>query len=108
VADGLRRRGIDAVSVHDLALANQGTPDETHLANATEAGRVLVTYDREDFQRWDAHWRAAGRTHAGIVWCLRASIRQNDVGGLVRALETLSAQHDTLTGVCMMLPRPTS
>lgn len=92
----------------ELGLANDEVPDDVHLANATEAVRVLVTYNRDDFQRMDRRWRNAGQTHAGIVWCLDASIRRRDIGGLVRALEALAHQHDTLAGVCMMLPRPNS
>jgi hypothetical protein len=99
---------VDAVSVFDLGLANDEVPDEVHLANATEAGRVLVTYNRGDFQRMDRRWRTAGQPHAGIIWCLDASIRRRDIGGLVRALEALAREHDTLAGVCMMLPRPES
>ncbi len=106
MAAGLRRRGVDAVSVYDLGLARRGVPDHVHLANATEAGRVLVTYNRRDFQRWDARWRADGLPHAGIVWCLDRSIARGDIGGLVRALEALARQYESLTGVCMMLPRP--
>jgi hypothetical protein len=94
------------VSVFGLGLANQQTPDEVHLVNATEMGRVLVTYNREDFQRQDAAWRAAGREHAGIIWCHERSIARGDIGGLVRALEALARQYESLTGVCMMLPRP--
>jgi len=96
------------VSAHGLGLANQGVTDARHLMGASDAGRVLVTYDRDDFQDLDARWRTEGRQHAGIVWCLHASIRMNDIGGLVRALEALAHAHDSLAGVCMMLPRPTS
>lgn len=38
VAEGLRLRGIDAVSVHDLGRANQGVPDTTWLEEATAEG----------------------------------------------------------------------
>ncbi len=57
VAEGLRARGIDAVSVQEIGRGGQGVPDEERLAYATEQGRALVTYNRDDFQVLDAKWR---------------------------------------------------
>ncbi|MHB0874983.1 MAG: DUF5615 family PIN-like protein [Anaerolineae bacterium] len=106
VAEGLRRRGVDAVSVHELGRANQGMPDEDQLAYAAAEGRVLVTYNRADYQALDASWRVTGRPHAGIVWCAERSIPRRAIGDLVRAIEALASQHESLEGICLALPRP--
>jgi predicted nuclease of predicted toxin-antitoxin system len=106
VAEGLRQRGIDAVSVHELGRANTRVSDEDQLIFAAREGRVLVTYNRADYQALDALWRAQGRTHAGILWCSERSIPRRAIGDLIRATEAVARQHVALHGICMALPRP--
>ena len=67
VARALRQQGVDAISVHEAGRASRGLSDEEQLAAATALGRVLVTYNRADFQALDARWRNADRSHAGII-----------------------------------------
>ena len=62
VAVGLHARGIDAVSVHELGRDNRRIPDDVQLEYAVGQGRVLVTYNRGDFQLLDARWREEGRS----------------------------------------------
>ena len=45
IADQLKRRGIDVVTVRDLNLL--GDTDINHLKRAVEMGRVLCTYDAD-------------------------------------------------------------
>ena len=106
VAAGLRERGIDAVSVHEIDRANQRIPDEEQLAYAAEQGRVLVTYNRADYQALDAAWRDGGRQHAGILWCAERTLPRRAIGDLIRALAAMSDEHATLEGLCLPLPRP--
>jgi predicted nuclease of predicted toxin-antitoxin system len=106
VAEGLRRRGIDAVSVYDVGRARQGIADVAQLAYATTEGRAIVTYNRGDFQRLDTRWRDQGREHAGIVWCPPQSIRQQAIGELVRALAAFAEGRESMAGLCLPLPRP--
>ena len=106
VAEGSRHIGIDAISVHEIGRANKRIPDEDQLIAATAEGRVLVTYNRADFQILDAQWRAAGRSHSGILWCTEKSIPRRAIGDLIRALESLAHQYEALTDICMPLPRP--
>lgn len=106
VAEGLRRRGVDAVSVHEVGRANTRLSDEAQLELAVNQGRVMVTYNRADYQALDAAWRVEGRTHAGILWCAEDSIQRRAIGRLVRALETAASAHESLKGVCMALARP--
>lgn len=106
VAEGLRQRGVDAVSVHEMGRANSRVSDEDQLTFATSAGRVLVTYNRADYQVLDAMWRMKGRTHAGILWCAERSIPRRAIGDLIRAIEAFADQHDSIDGICLALPRP--
>ncbi|MEX0804881.1 MAG: DUF5615 family PIN-like protein [Candidatus Binatia bacterium] len=45
VADGLRRRGVEAVSVYDES--NVGLSDEAQLAHANALGAVIFTHDAD-------------------------------------------------------------
>lgn len=78
VAEGLRRRGIDARTVHELG--RRGLPDESHVDWAWANGWVIVTGDR-DYLRI-----ASRRQHGGIVFYRR---RRATIGGLVRGLERI-------------------
>jgi predicted nuclease of predicted toxin-antitoxin system len=106
VAEGLRRRGIDAVSVYEVGRANRRVPDEEQLAFAAGDGRVLVTYNRADYQALDGRWRLDGREHAGILWCSERSTPRRAIGELVRALETTALVGESLRGLCLPLTRP--
>ena len=67
----LTRYGHDVVHAYDLG--NQGITDAEHLQLAANAGRILVTYNRRDFE--DLHrlwvalnaWEVIARQHAGIL-----------------------------------------
>ena|GEM_PF-3011747 len=61
VAEGLRQRGVDVLSVHEVGRANRKVSDAEQLEYATQQGRVLVTYNRADYQALDATWRARVR-----------------------------------------------
>lgn len=103
VAEGLRRAGVDAVSVHEIDRANRRISDEEQLAYAAGEGRVLVTYNRADYQVLEAQWRVEGKEHAGILWCAERSIPRRAIGDLVRAIAASSKAHDTLRGACLPL-----
>ena len=81
IAEQLRRRGVDVVTVHDLAAA--GDTDENHLERATRLERVLVTAD-VDFLAM----AATGQHHLGIVFGEQATHR---IGDWVNALDLLCA-----------------
>ena len=73
VAEALRRRGIDVLTVQEAGMA--GADDGRHLTFALQAGRVLVTQDA-DFLRF----QASGRRHAGIAY----ASQQLSIGAIVR------------------------
>jgi len=103
VAEGLRARGVDAVSVHEIGRGNRRVPDEEQLGYAADQGRILVTYNRADFQALDARWRREGRQHAGILWCSERTIPRRAVGALIRALEAVARERTELVGLCLPL-----
>ncbi|MDM8523822.1 DUF5615 family PIN-like protein [Desulfococcaceae bacterium HSG8] len=61
VAKGLRRRGIDVITVVEAGLL--GETDEEHLERAKSERRTIFTQD-DDFLRL----HAASNEHAGIVY----------------------------------------
>lgn len=79
VAEQMRNRGIDAVTVRDLALL--GDADINHLQRATEMGRVVCTFDF-DFLRLHGQ----GIAHAGIII---AQHFDTTIGDWVRGLELI-------------------
>jgi len=81
VALGLRRRELEARTVHELG--RRSAEDEDHLRWAYEHGWVIVSGD-EDFLRLVD----ATDTHAGLVYYRR---NRFPLGLLVRSLEALGA-----------------
>ena len=81
IADQLRRRGVDIVTVHDLGVA--GDTDENHLERATRLQRVLVTSDTDFLVL-----AASGQAHRGIVFGIQERHR---IGDWVNALDLLCA-----------------
>ena len=79
IAEQLKLRRIDAVSVRDLGTL--GDSDENHLERAIQLGRVLVTSD-VDFLRLAAE----GINHAGIVFGVQ---EEHSLGDWVRKLELI-------------------
>jgi hypothetical protein len=79
VAEQMRRRGIDTVTVRDLGRL--GDKDINHLRRASETGRILCTYDT-DFLRLAAE----GIEHSGIVFGFHD---RTTYGDWVRGLELI-------------------
>lgn len=105
VAIGARRLGLDVVSVHEIGRAGQAISDGDQLSLAAEQGRIMVTYNRADYQALDAGWRLHGRRHAGILWCSESLIPRRAIGDLVRALGAVAGQSLSLENVCLPLTR---
>ena len=85
VASGLRRRGVDVVTVPEAGTL--GAEDEVHLALATGQGRVIFTQDA-DFLRL----HAAGNEHAGIVYVRQQTPIGSVLRGLMLIYEVLEAE----------------
>ncbi len=78
VADGLRKRGIDVLTVAQAKLL--GATDEELLSFVRSEQRVLITQD-QDFLRLAAN----ASNHPGIVYAPQGS----SIGELVRMLDLL-------------------
>lgn len=71
LAEQLQRRGIEAVTVRDLALL--GDSDLNHLQRAAEMSYVLCTHDSDYIDL-----ALSGITHAGIVFAQQATATLGD------------------------------
>jgi predicted nuclease of predicted toxin-antitoxin system len=88
VADLLRRRGHDAVAVADDALL-RGRSDDAIFEIAQAQGRVVVTYDRVDFELLARQHFGHRRGHHGLVIVSSNRFPENDLSRLARALAAL-------------------
>ena len=84
VVNGLRRRGVDVLTVKEADML--GASDEEHLALAKSQGRVIFTQD-DDFLR--LHDR--GINHSGIVY----TSQQTSIGDIIRGLMLINQVLDT-------------
>ncbi len=80
IAEQLHRRGVDAVSVHELGLT--GHSDSNHLERAVALGYVLVTADT-DFLKMARD----NPEHRGIVFGPQEDL---SIGDWVARLELIS------------------
>ena len=60
-----RGLGLDVVSAYEVGVIPQ--PDHVHLAIAAADGRIVVTYNRDDFIECTRDAFAAGLLHAGVI-----------------------------------------
>ncbi len=86
----IRRPDIRIQSIfhwRDGALCNQR--DHHVLSVATEDDLTLVTYDVHTILPLTAEWYASGEIHGGVIFVDQRTIRSEDFGQLIRALEQL-------------------
>jgi predicted nuclease of predicted toxin-antitoxin system len=74
VAFALRRRGFDAVSVHELG--HYEWSDADHLAYATAHGRALFSFNAVDYLALHKTTLTEGKHHAGIIVSKQHPIRE--------------------------------
>ena len=65
VAVGLRRRGVEAISVYDEDKG--GVSDEAQLKHASELGAVIFTHDA-DLIEIAAEINGQGQDHCGVIF----------------------------------------
>jgi predicted nuclease of predicted toxin-antitoxin system len=65
IAEGLKRRGVEALSARDAG--NPGLTDEQQLVYAQALNMLLFTHD-EDFLKIAHERLAAGQPHSGIIY----------------------------------------
>jgi hypothetical protein len=95
MADQLCAKGYDMQAVV-TSPEFAGLPDEEILIGAAEAGRSLVTANTKDFVTLDARYRAASRSHSGLILVSAKTFPQNRafVSAVTNALITLLAADD--------------
>jgi predicted nuclease of predicted toxin-antitoxin system len=85
VTEGLRRRGIDVVTIQELH--ETGALDAHHVDLATALGRAIFTQDA-DYLRI----AAAGQPHTGIVYTHQTTPIGDIVRGLLLITEIYTAE----------------
>jgi len=85
IAEGLKRRGVDAFSARDAG--NLGLTDEEQLIHASKEKVTIFTHDT-DFLKISTRWMDEGRTHQGIIYCHQ---KRYSIGECVRKLRKLTA-----------------
>ena len=83
IAERLRRRGIDAVSAHEVGMT--GHSDSTQLDYAVSAKRAIVTRNVRHFRVLGAARVRSQTPHSGIILC-PASLRGSEYGVIIDAL----------------------
>lgn len=83
VAEGLRRRGIDAKSCRDVG--NYGLTDRQQLDYACKNALVIFTHD-DDFIKLGVGYMSRGKEHPGIIY---AHQRDYNVGECIRRIKVI-------------------
>ncbi len=83
IAEGLKRRGIEARSCRDVE--NYGLTDEQQLNYACENGLVVFTHD-DDFLRLGAKCLAQGGEHPGIIYSHQ---KDYNIGECIRRIKLI-------------------
>lgn len=111
VAEQLRARGHDVVSVHDPEYRRfESAADENIFAAALAEDRALVTENVPDFQRLEADALVRGEAHAVLIFTSNRQFPRGEpgtIGRLVEALHTLMTEGSTLRP-SLFLKRPPS
>jgi hypothetical protein len=108
VADGLRRRERLLIVFYITEWENGeflGQQDSLCLQQAAAQRLTLVTYDRRTIPPLLKSWAEEERKHGGVIFVDEKTIPPSDIGGLVRALSTLSrktAKWDWTNRICFL------
>ena len=84
ITEGLRRRGVDAITAQEDGAAR--FDDNRLLQRATQLGRVLFSQDR-DLLILTHRWLQTGLEFAGLVYAHQLSVT---IGQAVRDLELIA------------------
>jgi predicted nuclease of predicted toxin-antitoxin system len=84
ITEGLRRRGVDILTVQEDG--RRGYPDPILLDRAMELGRVMFSQD-EDFPIEASRRQAEGIKFAGVIYARQTAV---SIGDCVRSLELIA------------------
>lgn len=85
VTEGLRRRGVDVLTVQEAGM--RAADDAQHLEFAAQEGRVIFTQDA-DFLRL----HAAGSLHRGIIYAPQHTSIKSIIQGLMFIHDVLTSE----------------
>jgi len=109
VARTLANDGIDIKTLQEWLDGDHRDASDAQILMAAHADRrTLVTFDCRTIPDLLKVWAETGQQHSGIILIDDRTIRQADVGGLVRALRRLIDQSsaEPWTGRVVFLKRP--
>jgi predicted nuclease of predicted toxin-antitoxin system len=89
IAEELRARGHDAVSVHDAPGA--GTTDKAVFDHARSERRAVATENIRDYRPLADAILEAGEPHSGLILTTAKRWPRNDIGAIITALDELLA-----------------
>jgi uncharacterized protein (DUF433 family) len=100
ITQGLRRRGVDVLTVQQDG--RRGAADVDLLDRAMALGRVIFTQD-EDFLRHAAHRQSTGQAFAGVIFAEQTGV---SIGQCIDDLEiiALASDPDDFVGRVCYLP----
>ena len=108
VAEQLRARGHDVVSIHDPDYRRlEGAPDEDVFETAVAEERALVTENVPDFHRLEIEALARGEHRTRLVFKTDRAFPRGKpatIGRLIRALDALLAEHPSLASSIFLEP----
>jgi predicted nuclease of predicted toxin-antitoxin system len=84
MVDLLRSHGYDVLTSYEAGQANQKIPDDEVLMYAINAGRVVITENRQNF----INLHSTASNHAGIIICKA----DRDYAGKVQVLHDFFTQ----------------
>jgi hypothetical protein len=112
VAEQLRARGHDVVSVHDPEYRRlEGAPDEEVFTAALGDERALVTENVPDFRRLEANALSRGEAAPTLVFTSNRQFPRGEprtTGRLVAALHALLSEATTAHGPVFLKRLPSS
>jgi hypothetical protein len=92
VAEQLRTRGHDVVSIHDPDYRRlEGAPDKDVFAAALAEERALVTENVPDFRRLEADALAGGEAVPGLLFTSNRQFPRGEPGTTGHLVEALHA-----------------
>ncbi len=94
----LRNLGHDVLTAFEDERANQQIADADVLTRATELGRTILTFDRQDFKR--LHFKNS--IHTGIIICTDDADRLR----LAQRIDEKLKEFENLEGELIRIYRP--
>ena len=108
VAVQLRAHGLDVLALPEWHGGSRLDWEDIDLIRfATLVQRTVVSFDVQTIPTALDDLTFAGEEHAGVILVSNHTFRQDDVGGLVRAIERFVRQGlpDDMTNQLLYLPR---